>query len=118
MCDYRCVYYFVYYDRRQTDFRVDVCVFRTARQWLWDTMGKDMRVTEKHMAACASESSAERVKAFGIPRVTWRGLFWSMDFTFYQIFLLQFICWCIRYILPVGVYRYILSVGIYCIYHL
>lgn len=44
-------------------------IHRTARQWLWDAMGKDDKVPAKHMAACASESASERVVAFGIPRV-------------------------------------------------
>ncbi|CAN0207401.1 unnamed protein product [Pylaiella littoralis] len=40
---------------------------RTARQWLWDTMGTKPEVVMKHMAACASESASDRVTAFGIP---------------------------------------------------
>eukprot|EP00752_Nemacystus_decipiens_P008193 g7329.t1 len=40
---------------------------RTARQWLWDTMGKEPEVAMKHMAACASETAADKVTAFGIP---------------------------------------------------
>ena len=32
-------------------------------------MGKEPEVAMKHMAACASETAAERVTAFGIPKV-------------------------------------------------
>ena len=35
---------------------------RTMRQWLWDFMGNDEEVVRRHVVACASESSAERVK--------------------------------------------------------
>lgn len=41
---------------------------RTARQWLWDAMGKDPKVVESHMAACASSSAAEEVAKFGISK--------------------------------------------------
>ena len=33
-------------------------------------MGNEPEVAMKHMAACASESAAERVTAFGIPAVS------------------------------------------------
>lgn len=39
---------------------------KTMRQWLWDFMGNDREVVRKHMVACASLSSIEKVKEFGI----------------------------------------------------
>lgn len=39
---------------------------RTMRQWLWDFMGNDKEVVRKHMVACASLSSVDKVKDFGI----------------------------------------------------
>ena len=42
---------------------------RTMRQWLWDRMsgGKaDAAVTAAHVVACASDSSREKVEAFGV----------------------------------------------------
>ena len=39
---------------------------RTMRQWLWDFMGNDKEVVRKHMVACASLSSIDKVKDFGI----------------------------------------------------
>ena len=39
---------------------------RTMRQWLWDFMGNDREVVRKHMVACASLSSIDKVKEFGI----------------------------------------------------
>lgn len=39
---------------------------RTMRQWLWDFMGNDREVVRKHMVACASLSSVDKVKDFGI----------------------------------------------------
>jgi len=39
---------------------------RTARQWLWDSMGKDPSVVACHMVACASTSAAGLVADFGI----------------------------------------------------
>lgn len=39
---------------------------RTMRQWLWDFMGNDREVVRKHMVACASLSSSDKVADFGI----------------------------------------------------
>jgi glucose-6-phosphate isomerase len=39
---------------------------RTMRQWLWDFMGNDKEVVRKHMVACASLSSKDKVAEFGI----------------------------------------------------
>jgi glucose-6-phosphate isomerase len=39
---------------------------RTMRQWLWDFMGNDKEVVRKHMVACASLSSKDKVEEFGI----------------------------------------------------
>jgi len=39
---------------------------RTMRQWLWDFMGNDKEVVRKHMVACASLSSKDKVEDFGI----------------------------------------------------
>ena len=64
-------------------------VFRTARQWLWDTMGKDAKVAEKHMAACASESAQDRVTAFGIPKVCLRYVVGGV------VWLSFGVCWCL-----------------------
>jgi glucose-6-phosphate isomerase len=41
---------------------------RTARQWLWDSMGRDPSTVEGHMVACASTSALGLVEEFGIPR--------------------------------------------------
>eukprot|EP00977_Amphora_coffeiformis_P011222 scaffold2702_cov168-Amphora_coffeaeformis.AAC.2 len=39
---------------------------KTMRQWLWDFMGNDKEVVRKHMVACASLSSLDKVEDFGI----------------------------------------------------
>ncbi|CAM9324653.1 unnamed protein product [Chrysoparadoxa australica] len=40
---------------------------RTARQWLWDSMGRDSTVVSSHMCACASTSAGKLINEFGIP---------------------------------------------------
>lgn len=50
---------------------------KTMRQWLWDFMGNDPEVVEKHMVACASISAIEKVKAFGIDTENYFFRFWD-----------------------------------------
>lgn len=50
---------------------------KTMRQWLWDFMGNDKEVVRKHMVACASLSSTELVKEFGIDTHTRFFRFWD-----------------------------------------
>eukprot|EP00522_Entomoneis_paludosa_P014844 CAMPEP_0172451562 /NCGR_PEP_ID=MMETSP1065-20121228/9558_1 /TAXON_ID=265537 /ORGANISM="Amphiprora paludosa, Strain CCMP125" /LENGTH=803 /DNA_ID=CAMNT_0013203525 /DNA_START=218 /DNA_END=2629 /DNA_ORIENTATION=- len=50
---------------------------RTMRQWLWDFMGNDREVVRKHMVACASLSSVDKVADFGIDTETRFFRFWD-----------------------------------------
>jgi len=50
---------------------------RTMRQWLWDFMGDDIEVVGKHVVACASISSIELVKDFGIDTENYFFRFWD-----------------------------------------
>ena len=50
---------------------------RTMRQWLWDFMGNDPGVVQKHMVACASISSKEKVEDFGIDTNRYFFRFWD-----------------------------------------
>ncbi len=50
---------------------------KTMRQWLWDFMGNDPEVVEKHMVACASISAMEKVKDFGIDTENYFFRFWD-----------------------------------------
>jgi glucose-6-phosphate isomerase len=50
---------------------------KTMRQWLWDFMGNDPEVVEKHMVACASISAIEKVKDFGIDTDNYFFRFWD-----------------------------------------
>lgn len=50
---------------------------RTMRQWLWDFMGNDRDVVRKHMVACASLSSVEKVTDFGIDTQSRFFRFWD-----------------------------------------
>jgi len=50
---------------------------RAMRQWLWDFMGNDKEVVEKHIVACASTSATENVKAFGIDTEKYFFRFWD-----------------------------------------
>mmetsp|Transcript_6077 Transcript_6077/g.12533 ORF Transcript_6077/g.12533 Transcript_6077/m.12533 type:complete len:804 (+) Transcript_6077:143-2554(+) len=50
---------------------------RTMRQWLWDFMGNDREVVRKHMVACASLSSTDKVQEFGIDTESRFFRFWD-----------------------------------------
>lgn len=50
---------------------------RTTRQWLWDFMGDDKGVVQKHMVAVSSISSIEKVEAFGIDTKSYFFRFWD-----------------------------------------
>lgn len=50
---------------------------RTMRQWLWDFMGNDKDVVRKHVVACASISSTDKVKEFGIDTDCYFFRFWD-----------------------------------------
>mmetsp|Transcript_51985 Transcript_51985/g.125378 ORF Transcript_51985/g.125378 Transcript_51985/m.125378 type:complete len:818 (+) Transcript_51985:1228-3681(+) len=50
---------------------------RTMRQWLWDFMGNDKDVVRKHVVACASISSKDKVEEFGIDTENYFFRFWD-----------------------------------------
>jgi len=50
---------------------------RAMRQWLWDFMGNDKEVVRKHIVACASISSIEKVQEFGIDTENYFFRFWD-----------------------------------------
>jgi len=50
---------------------------RAMRQWLWDFMGNDTEVVRKHVVACASISSIDKVKEFGIDTENYFFRFWD-----------------------------------------
>lgn len=50
---------------------------RTMRQWLWDFMGDDIEVVQRHVVACSSVSATENVKAFGIDTDKYFFRFWD-----------------------------------------
>jgi Phosphoglucose isomerase len=50
---------------------------RTMRQWLWDFMGNDKEVVMKHVVACASISSIDKVAEFGIDTENYFFRFWD-----------------------------------------
>lgn len=50
---------------------------RIMRQWLWDFMGDDKEVVRNHFVACASVSSIEKVKDFGINTEDYFFRFWD-----------------------------------------
>lgn len=50
---------------------------RTMRQWLWDFMGNDKEVVRKHVVACASISSSDKVADFGIDTKNYFFRFWD-----------------------------------------
>lgn len=50
---------------------------RTMRQWLWDFMGNDKDVVRKHVVACASISSKDKVEEFGIDTAKYFFRFWD-----------------------------------------
>eukprot|EP00536_Pseudo-nitzschia_multiseries_P009998 jgi/Psemu1/242616/estExt_Genewise1.C_2920029 len=50
---------------------------RAMRQWLWDFMGNDKEVVRKHIVACASISSVDKVKEFGIDTENYFFRFWD-----------------------------------------
>lgn len=50
---------------------------RAMRQWLWDFMGNDKDVVRKHVVACASISSIDKVKEFGIDTDKYFFRFWD-----------------------------------------
>ena len=50
---------------------------RAMRQWLWDFMGNDKEVVRKHVVACASISSIDKVKEFGIDTENYFFKFWD-----------------------------------------
>lgn len=50
---------------------------RTMRQWLWDFMGDDKEVVQKHMVACASISAKDKVEEFGIDTDNYFFRFWD-----------------------------------------
>lgn len=50
---------------------------RTMRQWLWDFMGNDKEVVRKHVVACASVSSMDKVQEFGIDTDKYFFQFWD-----------------------------------------
>ena len=50
---------------------------RAMRQWLWDFMGNDKNVVRKHIVACASISSIDKVQEFGIDTEKYFFRFWD-----------------------------------------
>jgi len=50
---------------------------RAMRQWLWDFMGNDKDVVRKHIVACASISSIDKVEEFGIDTENYFFRFWD-----------------------------------------
>jgi len=50
---------------------------RAMRQWLWDFMGNDKDVVRKHIVACSSISSIDKVKEFGIDTENYFFRFWD-----------------------------------------
>lgn len=50
---------------------------RAMRQWLWDFMGNDKNVVRKHVVACSSISSIDKVKEFGIDTENYFFRFWD-----------------------------------------
>ena len=50
---------------------------RAMRQWLWDFMGNDKDVVRKHIVACASISSIDKVQEFGIDTENYFFRFWD-----------------------------------------
>lgn len=50
---------------------------KTMRQWLWDFMGNDKEVVRKHVVACASISSIDKVQDFGIDTERYFFRFWD-----------------------------------------
>jgi len=50
---------------------------RAMRQWLWDFMGDDKEVVQKHFVACASVSATDKVEAFGIDTENYFFRFWD-----------------------------------------
>merc|ERR1711935_20362 len=50
---------------------------RAMRQWLWDFMGDDKEVVRKHILACASISSVDKVQEFGIDTENYFFRFWD-----------------------------------------
>lgn len=50
---------------------------RAMRQWLWDFMGNDKEVVRKHVVACASISSIDKVKEFGVDTENYFFRFWD-----------------------------------------
>lgn len=50
---------------------------RTMRQWLWDFMGNDKEVVRKHVVACASVSSIDKVAEFGVDTENYFFRFWD-----------------------------------------
>ena len=50
---------------------------RTMRQWLWDFMGNDKDVVRKHVVACASVSSMDKVQEFGVDTDNYFFRFWD-----------------------------------------
>lgn len=50
---------------------------RAMRQWLWDFMGNDKDVVRKHIVACSSISSIDKVEEFGIDTENYFFRFWD-----------------------------------------
>lgn len=50
---------------------------RAMRQWLWDFMGNDKDVVRKHIVACSSISSIDKVQEFGIDTKNYFFRFWD-----------------------------------------
>jgi len=50
---------------------------RAMRQWLWDFMGNDKNVVRKHIVACSSISSIDKVQDFGIDTEKYFFRFWD-----------------------------------------
>ncbi len=50
---------------------------RAMRQWLWDFMGNDKEVVRKHIVACSSISSINKVQEFGIDTENYFFRFWD-----------------------------------------
>ena len=50
---------------------------RAMRQWLWDFMGNDKEVVRKHIVACSSISSIDKVQEFGIDTEKYFFKFWD-----------------------------------------
>jgi len=50
---------------------------RAMRQWLWDFMGDDKEVVRKHILACSSISSVDKVQEFGIDTENYFFRFWD-----------------------------------------